>query len=242
MSLATAPADRSDWAVYDELTGPILDPSRWKPVEVPVPDGVRTGVEPDARVTVADGRVTLSIDPFTRSHSSQPGDNVKHLVFSTEVFEVPRDRPIVFAAEMSVRNIGGDPDDVRSAMAALNVVDQDAGGLVFDIAATSTRVFAIRERLPFVEGEPFVHVVESPFIDFDDDMTRPRTCEVELDRSRGRAAWRVDGREIYAAVAEIPERVAVGFGVFTLITVRGGVSRSLRGQGIEATWSRVRYR
>jgi Family of unknown function (DUF6081) len=233
---------RADWTVYDDLTGPDLDAARWKPVELPLPEETLTGVEPGARITVADGSITLSVERFTRSHVTQSGDNVKHLVFSTEMFAVPADRPIVFAAELAVRNIGGDPGDVRSAMATLNIVDQDGSGLVFDIAATSTRVFALRERLPFADEEPFCHVVESPFVDFGDDMTRPRTCEVELDRSRSHATWRVDGREIYEAVAEIPERVAIGFGVFTMLTVRDGVSRSLRGQGIEATWGRFRWR
>jgi Family of unknown function (DUF6081) len=242
LTTTAGPADRSDWTVYDDLRGPELDGARWKPAEVPVPEGIRTGVEPGARLTVADGSVTLSVERFTRSHATQSGDNVKQLMFSTEMFAVPADRPIVFAAEMGVRNIGGDPGDVRSAMATLNIVDQDASGLVFDIAATSTRVFALRERLPFADAEPFCHVVESPFVDFGDDMTRPRTCEIELDRSRGRAKWRVDGREIYEAVAEVPEQVAVGFGVFTMILVRDGVSRSLRGQGIEATWGRFRRR
>jgi hypothetical protein len=238
----TLATDSAEWTVYDDLEGPELDTARWTPVEVPIPGGTRTGAEPGARITVRDGSVTVSVERFAREHTDQSGDNVKHLVFSTEMFVVPVDRPIVFAVDLAVRNHGGDPNDVRSAMATFNVVDQDGSGLVFDIAATSTRAFALRERLPFAEGTTFCHVVESPFVDFDDDITRPRMCEIELDRSRGHAAWRVDGHEIYEAAAEIPERVAVGFGLLTMIVVRDGVSRSLRGQGIEATWGRFRRR
>jgi hypothetical protein len=61
-------------------------------------------------------------------------------------------------------------------------------------------VFALHEQLGLGgggAGEPFYHVVESPYEDFDDDFTRLRACEITLDRSRSTAAWRVDGRTVY---------------------------------------------
>jgi hypothetical protein len=48
-------------------------------------------------------------------------------------------------------------------------------------------------------GEPFVHVVESPYGDFDDDFTRFRAGEIALDRGRATAAWCVDGHKVYEA-------------------------------------------
>jgi hypothetical protein len=71
--------------------------------------------------------------------------------------------------------------------------------------------------------EPFYHVVESPYEDFDDDFTRLRACEITLDRSRSTAAWRVEGRRVYETHGTlIPERVRIGFGVWTMPPIREG--------------------
>jgi hypothetical protein len=73
---------------------------------------------------------------------------------------------------------------------------------VFAVCGTSTRVFALHEQLGLGgggAGEPFYHVIESPYEDFDDDFTRLRACEITLDRSRSTAAWRVDGHTVYEA-------------------------------------------
>jgi hypothetical protein len=86
-------------------------------------------------------------------------------------------------------------------------------------------------------GEHFQHVVESPYEDFDDDFTRPRECEVTLDRSTSTATWRVDGHTVYGAHGTlIPERVRIGFGIWTMQPIRDGRSRSLAGQGMDARW------
>ena len=91
-------------------------------------------------------------------------------------------------------------------------------------------------------GEPFYHVVESPYEDFDDDFTRLRACEITLDRSRSTAAWRLDGRKVYEADTFIPERAQIGFGIWTMLPDRDGRSRSLDGQGMNARWRRFRVR
>jgi Family of unknown function (DUF6081) len=85
-------------------------------------------------------------------------------------------------------------------------------------------------------------VVESPYEDFDDDFTRLRACEITLERSRSTAAWRVDGRKVYEAHTLIPERAQIGFGIWTMLPIRDGRSRSLDGQGLDARWRRFRAR
>jgi uncharacterized protein DUF6081 len=86
-------------------------------------------------------------------------------------------------------------------------------------------------------------MVESPYADFDDDFTRLRACEITLDRSRSTAAFRVDGRMVYEAHGSfIPERVRIGFGIWTMLAIRDGRSRSLDGQGMDARWRRFRVR
>ena len=129
-------------------------------------------------------------------------------------------------------------------MAAFHVFDLAVTQRVFAVCGTSTRVLALHEQLSLGDrgaGEPFYHVVESPYEDFDDDFTRLRECEVTLDRSRSTAAWRVDGRTVYETHGTlIPERVRIGFGIWTMLPIRNGHSRSLDGQGMDARWRRFR--
>jgi hypothetical protein len=115
---------------------------------------------------------------------------------------------------------------------------------VFSVCGTSTRVLALDEQLgAWGAGEPFYYIVESPYEDFDDDFTRLRACEITLDRSRSTAAWRVDGRTVYQNHGtSIPERVRIGFGIWTMLPIRDGRSRSLGGQGLRARWRRFRVR
>jgi hypothetical protein len=66
-------------------------------------------------------------------------------------------------------------------------------------------------------------------------MTSPGFArEITLDRSRSTAAWRVDGRTVYETHGTfIPERVRIGFGIWTMLPIRDGRSRSLDGQDTE---------
>jgi Family of unknown function (DUF6081) len=128
-------------------------------------------------------------------------------------------------------------------MAAFHVFDFDVSKRVFAVIGTSTRVFALHELLGLGGGgasEPFYHVVESPYEDFDDDFTRLRACEITLDRSTSTAAWRVDGHTVYEAHTFIPERAQIGFAIWTMLPIRDGRSRSLDGQGMDARWRRFR--
>ena len=107
---------------------------------------------------------------------------------------------------------------------------------MFAVCGTSTRVLALHEQLGLGgggAGEPFYHVVESPYEDFDDDFSRLRECEVTLDRRRSAASWCVDGHTVYEAHGTlIPERARIGFGIWTMLPIRDGRSRSLDGQGM----------
>jgi hypothetical protein len=132
-------------------------------------------------------------------------------------------------------------------MAAFHVFDLDVTRRVFAVCGTSTRVLALHEQLGLGGGaeanEPFYHVVESPYEDFDDDFTALRECEVTLDRGESTAAWRVDGHTVYEAHGTvIPEHAQIGIGIWTMLPIHGGRSRSLEGQGMSARWRRFRVR
>jgi hypothetical protein len=232
------------FVVYDELTGPDLDAARWSPARLPLPTGEHLPLDPGAELAVGGGEVRVTIPRFSLSHDGfQAADSPKYLVFSTRRWELPPDRPATFAVDMAVENVGGEPGDYRRAMAAFHVFDLDASQRVFAVCGTSTRVLALHEQLGLGgggAGEPFYHVVESPYEDFDDDFTRLRACEITLDRGRSTAAWRVDGHKVYEAHTLIPERAQIGIGIWTMLPIRDGRSRSLDGQGMSARWRRFR--
>jgi hypothetical protein len=246
--MATATQAFSDgFVMYDELRGPDLDAARWSPARMPLPTGEHVPLDPNAVLTVREGEVRVTIPRFSLSHDEfQSADSPKYLIFSTRQFELPPDRPATFAVDLAVENIGGEPADYRWGMAAFHVFDLEVSSRVFALCGTSTRVFALHEQLGLGGGgasEPFYHVVESPYEDFDDDFTRLRACEITLDQSRSTAAWRVDGHRMYEAHGTlIPERASIGFGIWTMLPIRDGRSRSLDGQGMDARWRRFRVR
>jgi hypothetical protein len=241
-------AENPDFVTYDELGGPGLDDARWVPARLPLPTGgVHVPLDPEAELAVGDGELRVTIPRFSLSHDQfQAVDSPKYLVFSTRRFELPPDRPATFAVDLAVENIGGQPADYRRGMAAFHVFDLDVTKRVFAVCGTSTRVLVLHEQLGLGgggAGEPFFHVVESPYEDFDDDFTRLRECLVMLDRSRSTASWWVDGHKVYEANGTvIPERAQLGFGIWTMLPIRDGRSRSLDGQGLSARWRRFRVR
>jgi hypothetical protein len=243
---ATAAA-RDGFVTYDELGGPDLDAARWSPARLPLPTGgEHIPLDPNAELAVGEGEVRVTIPRFSLSHDTfQSVDSPKYLTFSTRQFELSPNRPARFAVDLAVENIGGDSADFRRGMAAFHVFDL-VSQRVFAAVGTSTRVFALHEQLGLGgggAGETFYHVVESPYEDFDDDFTRLRACEITLDRSRSTAAWRVDGHTVYELHGTlIPEHARIGFGIWTMLPIRDGRSRSLDGQGMNARWHRFRVR
>jgi hypothetical protein len=225
---------------YDDLEGPELDDTLWGPARLPLPTGGdHIPVDPAAEVAVGNGEVRVTIPRFTLAHDTfQPADSAKYLIYSTGRFDVPPDRPVTFAVDMAVENIGGDPGDFRRGLAAFHVFDFEDSKRVFAACGTSTRVLALHEQLgAWGADEPFYYVVESPYEDFDDDFTRLRTCEITLDRSTSTAAWHVDGQKVYEATGTfVPEQVRIGFGMWTQLPIRDGRSRSLDGQGMSVRW------
>jgi Family of unknown function (DUF6081) len=243
-----AAAAGDGFVTYDELTRPDLDAARWSPVRLPLPTGgEHIPLDPNAELAVGKGEVRVTIPRFSLSHDTfQAADSAKYAIVSTRQFQLPPDRPATFAVDLAVDNIGGDPGDYRRGMAAFQVFDFEVSMRALSVIGTSTRVFALDEQLGLGgggAGEPFVHVVESPYEDFDDDFTRLRACEITLDRSSSTATWRVDGHSVYQTRGTlIPERVRIGLGIWTQLPIRDGRSRSLDGQGMDARWRRFRVR
>jgi len=229
------------FVVYDEFGGPELDDTLWQVDPLPLPGGgSHLPRDPHAHIVVGGGEARITIPAFSLSDDRyQAADSVKFLALSTRVFELDPERPATFAADFAV---DGDPGDYRAGIACLQVADLADSHRVFSVCGTSTRVLAMHEHLaPDPSGEPFIHVAESPYEDFGDDFTRLRACAVTLDPATQLVTWRVDGRTIYHAYdPHLPERVRFGLGIFTMLPIRDGHSRSLRGQGMGARYRRPR--
>ncbi|GEL20632.1 DUF6081 family protein [Pseudonocardia asaccharolytica] len=232
--------------VYDEFTGPELDMSRWCYLQYPPgPDGTAwTCAEPGARTQVDDGTLSIHVERFERAHDQvQIMDNPKHLLLSTESFTVPTGGAATFAMEMAATGINAAPRDYRDGFASMNVLDM-ASGWVFDACATGDTVFSIYERLPMPGvGRPFTYVIEHPLAGLEVAPGLAHRYEITLDARRGAAEWRVDGHLVHdVRGVEIPTRVNVGLGLITLHPVADGRSRSLRGQGLSASFGPISVR
>jgi len=236
------------FATYDELSGPDLDAALWSPARLPLPSGEHVPLDPNAKLAVGESEVRVTIPRFSLSRDEfQSADSPKYLTFSTRDFGLSPDRPATFTVDLAVENIGGDPEDFRRGMAAFHVFELEVSKRVFAVCGTSTRVFALHEHLPLRgggAGEPFQHVVESPYErglgrrfhppSHMRDHARPGQLDRGLERRRSH------GDEAHGTF--IPERARIGSGIWTMLPIRDGRSRSLDGQGLSAQWRRFRVR
>jgi uncharacterized protein DUF6081 len=228
--------------LYDPFTGPDLDVSRWHHLEYPMPDGPSwVCAEPRARTSVADGALTVEIDRFEVEHPAQLIDNCKHVLLSTESFLLPDSGTMTISADINVKNINATPCDYRDGFATLVVIEPGTG-LVFDLAATGDRVLAIHERLPMFDAIPcFTRIVDDPLAGLATGSATVHHCSITFDSAARTVRWMVDDTLLFdAAGVQMPQECKVGLGIFTLHPVGAGHSRSLRGQGIHATWQDVR--
>ncbi len=239
------PAARTGWIAYDELAGPALESTLWVPLDI----GSGPRLEPEARVTVEDGVVTVDVPRFTNSGAgNQMLDNTKHVYVSARGFRLPADGVGRFSAELRAEVVGDGSGDYRNGFAAFNLADATGGtNMAFDILSTGDRVFAEHEVLAVPgQDDPFTRVVEDPFFfsraggsPSSDDFRR---CSIEIDRSRGRVVWKVDDAVLHeaAGLTGLPEEVHIVFGLFTLLPIGAGAD-SAHGQGARASWRNFEY-
>ena len=242
--MGTAAESPDAWSIYDTCEGGALDSGLWASVSPPLPGGGYAHHDPNAQVSCSGNGVLVAIPEFSQSHATfQLADAVRFVMLSRG-FSLPGDGPATFGVDMGARSLGGTSLDVRLGAASFNVVGQE-GGLVFDIIGTSSRVYALHERLAFAVGEDaaFTYLIESPLLPIEDDPDAFRSCEITLDRRRGSAEWSVDGHTIYhQEQIEIPANVKFGFGIFTLMSLTTTSAQRLQGRGLEAAWRRFRFR
>ena len=242
--MTSLPAAQTGRMKYDEFAGPALDSSLWEPLSL----GPRVCIEPDARTTVQDGVLTVDVPEFTNCDATMQGvDNSKHVVLSKEEFRLPAEGAGRFCVDLRAEILGGESGDYRQGIAAFILVDTTGGThMVFNVLSMGDRYFAEHEVLAMPgQEDPFTQIIEDPFF-FGRAAGRPdpdfRRCSIQIDRSRGQVVWKIDDQILHVAggLTGLPEKVHLGFGLFTLVPVGEG-DGSCHGQGARASWRNFEY-
>lgn len=230
--------------VYDDFAGPSLDTERWRLVEVKDADGtVHQYRDRNAAVRTGDGRLEVTVRPFTRFHDSVPMlNNAKQMYISTELINVPRGCEITFETTMAVETFEQIPFDLLDAFGTVNLVDF-ATATVLQFAATNDTVYAVVERLalPGVT-EPDDHFTHRIVLDVPTGPGHKHRYSISYDPDTSQATWSVDGTRLYWATTPVPVRgFQLGMGLFSARDLRR-YSREQRehGQGARGYWERWR--
>jgi hypothetical protein len=185
---------------YDDFTSGELDPARWRIMSIAGADGeTHRYQDRNAQVRTGDGRLELTVNPFTRFHDTDPRqNNAKQMYRSVRRFAVPPAGPLTFEVEMGVRTYGQIPHDLLDAFGTVNLFDLETG-VVLNIAATNDTVYAVVERLALpgvtTQDEHYIHRV---VLDVPTEPGRahayaityhPDTSEVEFHVNAQLAYW-----------------------------------------------------
>ncbi|OGC77620.1 MAG: hypothetical protein A2Z27_03070 [candidate division Zixibacteria bacterium RBG_16_50_21] len=229
--------------LYDNFQTQVLDSSKWSVAAFPAGNGgFWKWEEPGAIIRTGDGKIELTVNPFTRFHHQvQIFDNPKHLILATRSFSVPKKGFLSISFKMGAATHNGNPDDFRDGFSSFNVLDF-ASGMVFDFIATSTKIGAIYERL-LIPGlttspEAFTEIVEVG----QNQPGKLSRCEVRYSWEEDRVLYFLEGKEVFKR-CNLPARssnLSIGFGLITLRMIENGRSSSLKGQGGTGLWSEVR--
>jgi hypothetical protein len=225
-------------AVYDDFTASRLD-ARWAIAEIDH-DGTRYPyTDPNAVVCTGDGRLELTIRPFSRYHDSiQVLNNPKQLYVSTRRFPTPPGSEVTFASDMAITTYGQIPFNLRDAFGTMNLLDFSTG-MVLDFAATNDTVFVVYERL-LLPGTttPEEHFTHRVVLEVDAGPGVAHRYDIAYDRDRGHARWFVDGELVYWA--EVPVEVEgfnLGMGLFSSREIdRYTRGEREHGQGATGRW------
>ncbi|MFJ7269985.1 DUF6081 family protein [Streptomyces sp. NPDC099050] len=240
------PVPETDAWTYDDFTSGELDPARWTVMAVQGVDGQRHLYQDrNALVRTGDGRLELTVDPFTRFHDTDPRqNNAKQMYQSVRRFPVPATGQLTFEVDMGVRTLGQIPYDPVDAFGTVNLFDLDTG-VVLNTAATNDTVYAVVERLvlPGVTA-PHDHYMHRVILDVPTEPGREHHYAITYRAETQEAQWYVDGRLTYWARLPVP--VAAFSAGMALFSARD-LSRYTRaerehGQGAAGWWGPWRVR
>lgn len=231
---------QTDAWTYDDFTSAELDPALWTIMSIAGADGQRHQYrDRNARVRTGDGRLELTVNPFTRFHDTDPRqNNAKQMYRSVRRFAVPATGRLTFEVTMGVRTYGQVPYDLLDAFGTVNVFDMETG-VVLNAAATNDTVYAVIERLalPGVT-QPHERYIHRVVLDVPTDPGQEHRYAIGYRADTSEAEFHVDGRLAYGT--RLPVAVA-GFNAGMALFSARDLSRYTRaerehGQGATGWW------
>ena len=229
---------------YDDFTSDRLDAARWTIMSITGADG-RTHAYQDrnAQVRTGDGRLQLTVNPFTRFHDSDPRqNNAKQMYRSVRRFTAPAEGELTFEVDMAVRTYGQVPYDLLDAFGTVNLFDLQTG-VVLNAAATNDTVYAVVERLvlPGVT-RPDQHYIHRIVLDVPTEPGRAHGYAITYRAETAEVEFRVDNRLAYWT--RLPVAVTGFHAGMALFSARdlARYTRSQRehGQGATGQWGQWR--
>jgi hypothetical protein len=225
---------------YDDFTSGELDPARWRIMSIAGADGeTHQYQDRNAQVRTGDGRLELTVNPFTRFHDTDPRrNNAKQMYRSVRRFAVPAAGRLTFEVEMGVRTYGQIPYDLLDAFGTVNLFDLKTG-VVLNAAATNDTVYAVVERLvlPGV-SRPDEHYIHRVVLDVPTEPGREHGYAITYRAGTSEVEFHVDGRLAYWTRLPVP---VTGFNAGMALFSARDLSRYTRaqrerGQGATGWW------
>ena len=221
--------------------------SLWLPGAIKLADKTTwTYLEPDARVTVKSGHLSIQVTPFTRRHDSiQTLDNSKHLYFSAGNYPAEIQDEVEYEVSMSAQGINMRGGEIYDGFAAFHLLDTDSG-VAADFFAGNDSVAIAYSRPKVVENIGRTPKERKYLAVFNEVSIKTvagqlHDYQITYNPEERRLSWRVDG-ELVSEEKNVPLRVKsfkLGLGVMTAKTITGGRSVSNHGQGMIGNWSPI---
>lgn len=239
----TSAVQTGSWT-YDDFTSERLDPGRWTVMSIAGADGrIHEYLDRNAQVRTGDGRLRMTVNPFTRFHDADPRqNNAKVMYRSVHRFGIPAAGSLTFEVPMAVQTFGQIPYDLLDAFGTVNLFDLETG-VVLNAAATNDTVYAVVERLvlPGV-SRPEDHFIHRVVLDVATEPGRVHDYAIAYDADAAQVVFRVDGRPAYWTKLPVP---VTGFHAGMALFSARDLARYTRaerehGQGATGHWGRWR--
>ena len=215
----------------------------WRVGAFPDRDGaIRELREPEAVPIVQNGRLRMGVRRFTRCHDRvQIFDNAKHILFSSETFEVGDG--IEFSFQMGAEGLACNEGDLYDGFASFLCLDLSTGTAI-DVFCRDYLCAAVFARLPFPgvelpDLEPMKYWALFDEKHLDDGGLHEYSITISpSDRS---IIWSVDGTRL--RTQRMPDYrlgpLMLGLGLMTEKDLGPSGSVSCHGQGIRGEWSPI---
>ncbi len=216
----------------------------WRVGEFPLRDGtMRKLREPNAVSVVQNGSLRTGVERFTnRDDRIQILDNAKHILFSTEMFDVGR-RGIRFALDMGAEGRKCREGDLYDAFASFLCLDFSTGTAI-DVFCRDDLCAAVFARLPFpgvavADLEPFRYW--AIFSERRLEAPGPHRYEISIMPTERAITWTVDGEPLREQA--LPDLdlgpLMLGLGLMTEKDIGPEGSVSCHGQGLRGHWGPI---